>query len=117
MEDDAAVFVQSWGLDIIGNINPRSSKHHDRTVHDNPRTWHEQLPIALWAYQTSPRSSTGASPYSLVYGADAILPAEVKIPSARIAEASGVRWDEAEALSARVEELDTIDSRRSKAKD
>ncbi|KAI3972949.1 hypothetical protein MKX01_019607 [Papaver californicum] len=50
--------------------------------------------MALWAYKTSPRSSTGTSSYSLVYGADAILPADIKIPSARIAAASGVSWDE-----------------------
>ncbi|XP_026447936.1 uncharacterized protein LOC113348396 [Papaver somniferum] len=51
-----------------------------RIVHDNRRTWHEQLPMALWAYRAAPRSSTGLSPYSLVYGADAILPADIKIP-------------------------------------
>lgn len=85
-------------------------------MHDNPRTWHEQLPIALWAYRATSRSSTGVSPYSLVYGADAVLSAEIKIPSARIAAASGVQWDEAATSSARIAELDTLDSKRTKAK-
>ncbi|XP_026399610.1 uncharacterized protein LOC113295494 [Papaver somniferum] len=62
-----------------------------RTIHDNTRSWHEKLPMALWDYRTAPRSSIGTSPYSLVYGADTILPAEIKIPSARIAETSGIR--------------------------
>ncbi|XP_026451488.1 protein NYNRIN-like [Papaver somniferum] len=44
-----------------------------RKVYDHHRSWHEQLPLALWAYRISRRSSTGASPYSLVYGEDAIL--------------------------------------------
>ncbi|XP_026458805.1 uncharacterized protein LOC113359376 [Papaver somniferum] len=88
-----------------------------RTVHDNPREWHDQLPMALWAYRTSPRSSIGVSPYSLVYGADAILLAEIKIPSSRIAAATGVHWNEAEASNSRVAELDTLDFRRSKAEE
>ncbi|XP_026450809.1 uncharacterized protein LOC113350921 [Papaver somniferum] len=85
-----------------------------RTVHDNPKEWHEQLPMALWACRTAPRSSIGVSPYSLVYSADAILPAEIKIPSARIAAASGVHWNEAKASNSRIAELDTLDSIRSK---
>ncbi|XP_026383710.1 uncharacterized protein LOC113279224 [Papaver somniferum] len=85
-----------------------------RTVHDNPRTWHEELPMALWAYRTAPRSSIGTSPYSLIYGADAVLPAEIKIPSERIATSSGVQWDEAEVSNLRIYELDMLESRRSK---
>ncbi|XP_026416266.1 uncharacterized protein LOC113311677 [Papaver somniferum] len=88
-----------------------------RTVHDNHREWHDQLPMALWAYRTSPRISIGVSPYSLVYGADAIMPAEIKIPSGRIAAATGVHWNEDEAFNSRVAELDTLDFRRSKAEE
>ncbi|XP_026448869.1 uncharacterized protein LOC113349155 [Papaver somniferum] len=87
------------------------------TVHDNPREWHDQLPMALWAYRTSPRSSIGVSPYSLVYGAYTILPAEIKIPSARIAAVIGVHWDEAEKSKSRVAEFDTLDFRRIKAEE
>ncbi|XP_026458943.1 uncharacterized protein K02A2.6-like [Papaver somniferum] len=88
-----------------------------RTIHDNPREWHEQLPMALWAYRTAPRSSIGVSPYSLVYSVDAILPAKIKIPSDRIATVSGIHWNEAEAFNSRIVELDTLDSRRSKAEE
>ncbi|XP_026450673.1 uncharacterized protein LOC113350766 [Papaver somniferum] len=85
-----------------------------RTIHENPRSWHEQLPMDLRAYGTAPRSSIGTSPYSLVYGVDAILPAEIKIPSTRIASASGIRWDEAEVSKSRVAKLDMLESRRAK---
>ncbi|XP_026419807.1 uncharacterized protein LOC113315763 [Papaver somniferum] len=73
--------------------------------------------MALWAYRTSPRSSIGVSPYSLVYGGDANLPAEIKIPSSRIAAATGVHWNEAGASNSRVAELDTLDFRKSKAEE
>ncbi|XP_026438995.1 uncharacterized protein K02A2.6-like [Papaver somniferum] len=59
-----------------------------RMVHDHHRSWHEQLPLALWAYRISKRSSTGASPYSLVYGEYATLRAEIAIPFARVAVSS-----------------------------
>ncbi|PKI72254.1 hypothetical protein CRG98_007328 [Punica granatum] len=49
----------------------------------NYKDWHEMLPFALLAYRTSIRSSTGATPYSLVYGMEAVLLVEVEIPSTR----------------------------------
>ena len=48
------------------------------------KDWHEYLPFALSAYRTFVRTSTGATPYSLVYGMEAVLLAEVEIPSLRI---------------------------------
>ncbi|XP_026428495.1 uncharacterized protein LOC113324389 [Papaver somniferum] len=70
--------------------------------------------MPLWAYRASPRISTCVSPYSLVFGADAIFPTEIKIPPARIAKTSGVQWKEAEASNSRIAELDTVDSKRAK---
>ncbi|KAA3467624.1 Retrotransposable element Tf2 [Gossypium australe] len=45
------------------------------------KDWHEKLPFSLYAYRTSIRTSTGAAPFSLVYGMEVVLPIEVKIPS------------------------------------
>ncbi|KAL2318775.1 hypothetical protein Fmac_032651 [Flemingia macrophylla] len=59
------------------------------------KDWHEMLPFALHGYRTSVRTSIGATPYSLVYGMEAILPIEVEIPSLRViieAKLSGVEW-------------------------
>ncbi|XP_017644327.1 uncharacterized protein LOC108484965 [Gossypium arboreum] len=47
------------------------------------KDWHEKLPFSLFAYRTSVRTSTGATPFSLVYGMEAVLPIEVKISSFR----------------------------------
>ena len=43
----------------------------------NYKDWHLQLPYALWGYKTSIQSSTGATPYSLVYGVEAVLSIEM----------------------------------------
>jgi hypothetical protein len=37
----------------------------------------KELPNALWGLRTQPSKSTGQSPYFLVYGSEAILPADV----------------------------------------
>ncbi|XP_028121539.1 uncharacterized protein LOC114318779 [Camellia sinensis] len=39
--------------------------------------WVKELPNVLWAYRTTPRRSTGETPYSLTYGMKAIIPLEV----------------------------------------
>ena len=46
--------------------------------------WAEVLPNVLWAYRTTPRRSTGETPFSLAYGAEAVIPAKVNMCSARI---------------------------------
>eukprot|EP01018_Ginkgo_biloba_P033616 Gb_03764 [translate_table: standard] len=53
-------------------------------VNNKGRDWHLQLYLALWAYRTSIRTPTGATPYSLVFGAEAILPVEIELPSLHI---------------------------------
>ncbi|XP_026378611.1 uncharacterized protein LOC113273056 [Papaver somniferum] len=78
-----------------------------RSLYENKRAWHEEFPLSLMAYRISKRTSTGSSPYILVYVEDVIIPAEVIIASARILSASGVDLD-----SQRFRSLDMIDERR-----
>nr|XP_023895718.1 uncharacterized protein LOC112007578 [Quercus suber] len=47
--------------------------------------WAEELPNVLWADRTTPRRSTGESPFSLTYGSEAVIPTEVKLCNARVA--------------------------------
>jgi transposase InsO family protein len=39
--------------------------------------WAEYIPEVLWAYLTTTRTPTGATPFSLAYGSEAVIPAEV----------------------------------------
>jgi hypothetical protein len=39
--------------------------------------WIKELPNALWGLRSQPTKPTGQSPYFLVYGSEAILPADV----------------------------------------
>jgi hypothetical protein len=40
---------------------------------------------ALWAYRTSIKTTTGFSPFQLVYGLEAVFPIECQIPSLKLA--------------------------------
>ncbi|KAJ9555927.1 hypothetical protein OSB04_010541 [Centaurea solstitialis] len=60
---------------IINNLRKRLKEAKGR--------WVEELPSVLWANRTTPRSSTGQTPFSLVYGCEAVLPIESYIPTAR----------------------------------
>jgi hypothetical protein len=74
------------------------------------KDWHEMLPFALHGYRTSVRTSTGATPFSLVYGMDAVLPIEVEIPSTRILMEA--KLDEAEWIQNNYDQLNLIDEKR-----
>ena len=52
---------------------------------ETSRDWPEKLPFSLWAYRTSFRTTTGATPYSLVYGMKAVLPVKIEMGSLRVA--------------------------------
>ncbi|XP_027171525.1 uncharacterized protein LOC113771103 [Coffea eugenioides] len=81
-----------------------------RKMTEKHRDWHEKLPYALMAYRTSIRTSTGATPYSLMYGMEAVLPAEVEIPSLRILMEA--KLEEADWIKQRHEQLTLIDEKR-----
>ena len=68
------------------------------------------LPYTLLDYRTSVRTSIGSTPYFLVYGTEAVIPAEVEILSLRIiqeAELSNAKW-----VSRRIDQLTLIDEKR-----
>ena len=64
-------------------------------------------------YRTSIRTSTGATPYSLVYGSEAVLPIEVEIKSLRVLVETKVF--EEEWMKERYEQLALIDDKRARA--
>jgi len=41
-------------------------------------TWSEEVPRILWAYHTTSQSTTKETPFSLVYGSDAMIPVEIQ---------------------------------------
>ena len=79
----------------------------------NYHDFHERLLYALMAYRTSNRTSTRATPFSLVYGMETVLPVELEIPSLRIL--SQLKLLEAKWIQRRYKQLNMIDEKRLRA--
>jgi transposase InsO family protein len=58
------------------------------------KNWHKELPSMLWALRTNINRATIDTPFHLVYEADAVLPPEIFLESARVAQ---FNKDQAEA--------------------
>ena len=54
-----------------------------KRLDDAKGKWVEELPHVLWTYRTTPRRSTGETPFSMTYGAKAIIPFESGFPTLR----------------------------------
>ncbi|GFV34627.1 hypothetical protein TNCV_1449331 [Trichonephila clavipes] len=59
-------YPQSNGLVERCNRTLKNMLHN--VVRDEGRGWHLQLPYVLWAYREIPHSTTGLSPFQLLYG-------------------------------------------------
>ena len=75
------------------------------------------LPDALWAYRNSPKSATGFSPFSLVYGTEVVSPAKVMTPSLRVMQMREKEKEEEVFAANRCEDLEGLDGKREKAQE
>ncbi|XP_019418521.1 PREDICTED: uncharacterized protein LOC109329297 [Lupinus angustifolius] len=51
-----------------------------RRLQEANGVWSKQLHHVLWAYHTTPHSTTGESPFNLTYGFEAMIPVEIGEP-------------------------------------
>ncbi|KAF3628340.1 putative aluminum-activated malate transporter 8-like [Capsicum annuum] len=65
-----------------------------RKMIQGSRQWNKKLSFALLGYRTTVRTSTGTTLYLLVYGTEAVVPAEVEIPSLQVIVESEIDDDE-----------------------
>ena len=84
-----------------------------KAVSKSQRDWHERLPEVFWAYCTAYQTPTQSTPYSLVFGTEAVLPLEVQIPALRIALQNELTNEDRVRLH--LDELDSLDEKRLEA--
>ena len=78
-----------------------------KVVNNNPSNWDELLSEVLWAYRTSKKLSINTTPFSLVYGHDAVLLVEVTVQSLRVARQNQLsHTDYEDAMMAEMVDLD-----------
>jgi len=73
--------------------------------------WADEVPRIVWAYNTTPQSSTMETPFSLVYGSDAMIPVEIHESSPRF-----LGFVAEESNEERRVNLDLIDEAREEVK-
>nr|GEW16733.1 reverse transcriptase domain-containing protein [Tanacetum cinerariifolium] len=93
----------------------RKSKHKPRrrnqgTVGKKNKNWVEEVSRVLWAHHTMIKSSNGKTPFSLTYGAEAVIPAEIGMPTLRTTEVDMVKNNEALGII-----LDLLEEKRENA--
>nr|GEV76613.1 reverse transcriptase domain-containing protein [Tanacetum cinerariifolium] len=74
------------------------------------KNWVEELPYVLWAHRTMIKSSHGDTPFSLIYGTEAVIPTEIGMLTYRTAVVDVVNNDEELRLN-----LDLLEERRERA--
>ena len=72
--------------------------------------WLAELPMVIWGLRTQPSKATGQTPFFLVYGSEAILPADIMWKSPRLE-----MYDSTEADGSRQLEVDSLDEMRCNA--
>uniref|UniRef100_A0A2N9EZU9 RNA-directed DNA polymerase n=1 Tax=Fagus sylvatica TaxID=28930 RepID=A0A2N9EZU9_FAGSY len=87
-----------------------------KMVFDYGNDWRAHLADVLWAYQSSPKTATGFTPFSLVYGTDTISPTELVVPSPRVMQGSELEVDANMCVEARMADLEGLDEVRDLAK-
>nr|GEY26504.1 reverse transcriptase domain-containing protein [Tanacetum cinerariifolium] len=71
------------------------------------KNWVEELPHVLWAHRTMIKSCHGDTPFSLTYETEAVIPAEIGMPTYRTTAVDVVNNDEELRLN-----LDLLEERR-----
>ncbi|XP_075080436.1 uncharacterized protein LOC142165946 [Nicotiana tabacum] len=104
-----------WGMDIVGPLPQAKSKQIKRItstpyhpvgdgqaesmnkviinnlkkkLEESKGNWPEVLPGVLWAYRTTTKTNTGETLFSLIYGAEALIPIEIRELSMRYTRAT-----------------------------
>ncbi|GJX16870.1 reverse transcriptase domain-containing protein [Tanacetum coccineum] len=91
--------VEVPNKDIVKGMERRLGKTH--------QGWVDELPQVLWAHRTTPKSSNGENPFSLVYGSEAVIPIEISVKTRRIQD-----FDVKKNEKKRREDLDILEERR-----
>jgi hypothetical protein len=65
---------------ILDALKKRMYRENDKA----PGRWIKELPVVVCGLRTQPSRNTSVSPYFMVYGAQAVLPADIEFRSPRI---------------------------------
>ncbi|GKC75762.1 reverse transcriptase domain-containing protein [Tanacetum coccineum] len=99
---------QSNGL--VERVNRSLGEGIKARLGEGNKNWIEEIPHVLWAHCTMIKSSNGDTPFFFTYGTEAIIPAEIGMPTYRTAAVDIVCNDDEIRLN-----LDLLEERRERA--
>ncbi|XP_071714754.1 uncharacterized protein [Rutidosis leptorrhynchoides] len=76
VSDNANGEVEVTNNEIVAGIKARLGLSQTK--------WVDEVPYVLWNHRTMPKRSTGETSFSLVYGTEAVIPAEIHVPTQRV---------------------------------
>ncbi|XP_024313455.1 uncharacterized protein LOC112270039 [Brachypodium distachyon] len=88
---------------VLAGIKPRLIEPLERTL----GCWLDELPAMLWSLRTTPNRSTGYTSFFLVYGAEAVLPADIEHDCPRV-----TMYTKAEVKEARENDVNLLEESR-----
>jgi hypothetical protein len=74
------------GNGLVESRNKNIMNIVKKTVGENKKNWDRKIKYALWEDRTTTKTSTGKTPFELVYGLKSHLPINLQIPSLQIAQ-------------------------------
>ena len=77
-----------------------------KIVGDNKKSWDSKIKFALWEDRITKKSSTGKSPFELVYGLDVTLPIHLKLPVYQLLQDFSSNQDDVQIRINQIVELD-----------
>lgn len=84
-----------------------------KSISIHQRDWGERLAEAVWAYRVTWKTSTGFTPFQLVYGKSAVMPIELEIKILKMATRLNLCLDKAQQTQ--LEQLHQLDEYRQEA--
>ncbi|GJZ49295.1 reverse transcriptase domain-containing protein [Tanacetum coccineum] len=95
---------------LVERANRSLGEGINARLDERSKDWIGELSHVLWAHRTMIKSSNGETPFSLTYGTEAVMPAEIGMPTLRTAELDLAKNDEALEIN-----LDLIEEKREQA--
>nr|GEY49819.1 hypothetical protein [Tanacetum cinerariifolium] len=95
---------------VVERANRSLGKGIKARLGEKNKNWVEEVSHVLWAHRTMIKSSNGETPFSLTYGTEAVIPAEIGMPTLRTTEVHVNKNNEALGIS-----LDLLEEKREQA--
>ncbi|GJX56322.1 reverse transcriptase domain-containing protein [Tanacetum coccineum] len=96
--------------DLVERANRSLGEGVKARLDKGSKDWIEEIPHVVWAHRTMIKSSNGETPFSLTYRTEAVIPAEIGMPTLRTTKIDMVQNNEALKLN-----LDLFEEKREQA--